>query len=579
MTEFLNLMGIKEFSREDNRSVNDRQVFAVDWNFSLEDTSILPERRKDLKENPFLLKIFHINDLHNNIYTFDDDYSESPVFSRIVNEVEKERLSLLDNNSGILFLSAGDDCTGSPLDHLTGYDGENFICHPAYSAYSLGGIDATVLGNHDFDNGLQTLKQSIKQDANFPVLSANLNHDGELDGLVYPGAIIVIKGVRIGIIGLTTPGHIRSRKGSEFSIDNPVGSVHKLYKKLSGVCDSIILLSHLGYKLGSYFAAVKLMGDLELASNFKEYNIDLIIGGHTHDFLNINGLVSENIVNNIPIVQAGYNGLFYGKNILSISNQNCLVNTSIIPVGNKSENAKFELKYKNSLTGRSIAKLKKTIGNFKVSKNYDMKTNEVFKDSYENPMANFITDALASSVRVVESGIDFALIDGASMIKFFNSDRGSVNIIDVYKLMPYADTMVTSTITGSELEDLINGNALRINKDNSPNIERGFLHFSSEIRYTFNSTKLISTDILINNIPLESCYETTFTFTMPNFVQGLSRKWEEEELAKGKTLFNVRDLKKEDTGMYARNELLNYIKLNGVSKESGFLIDGRLKNL
>ncbi|MCD6397279.1 MAG: bifunctional metallophosphatase/5'-nucleotidase, partial [Spirochaetaceae bacterium] len=257
-------MGIKEFygidGKVDGKINKDRRVFAVDWNFSDIDAGNLPERRDDLQENPFLLKIFHINDLHNNIYTFDDDYYESPVFSRIINEVEKERLSSNDNNSGVLFLSAGDDCTGSPLDHLTGYDGENFICHPAYSAYSLGGIDATVLGNHDFDNGLQTLKHSIHQDANFPVLSANLKHDGELDGLVYPGAVIIIKGVRIGIIGLTTPGHIRSRKGSEFYIDNPVGSINKLYKKLSGVCDSIILLSHLGYKLGSYFAAVKIMG-------------------------------------------------------------------------------------------------------------------------------------------------------------------------------------------------------------------------------------------------------------------------------------------------------------------------------
>ncbi len=570
-------MGIKEFFQSENRSVIERQVYAVDWNFSVEDTSIFPERRKDLKENPFLLKIFHINDLHNNIYTFDDDYSESPVFSRIVNEVEKERSASIDYNSGILFLSAGDDCTGSPLDHLTGYDGEKFISHPAYSAYSLGGIDATVLGNHDFDNGLQTLKHSINQDANFPVLSANLNHDGELDGLVYPGAVIVIKGVRIGIIGLTTPGHIRSRKGSEFSIDNPVESVNKLYKKLSGVCDSIILLSHLGYKLGSYFAAVKIMGDLELASKLKEYNIDLIIGGHTHDFLNINGLISENIINNIPIVQAGYNGLFYGKDVLSISNQNCLVKTSIIPVANKSKNNEFEIKYSDSLTGRSINKLKKPIGNFKVSKNYDMKTNEVFKDSYENPMANFITDALASSVRAVGYDIDFALIDGASMINFFNSARRSINIIDVYKLMPYADTMVISTIKGSDLEDLIKGNAFRKNRDNSPNVERGFLHFSSELRYTIINKNLKSTDIFINNNPLKNYYDTIFTFAMPNFVQGLSRKWEEEELAKGTTIFNIRELNKEDTGMYARNELLNYIKLNGVSKESGFLIDGRLK--
>lgn len=55
------------------------------------------------------------------------------------------------------------------MDHLAGYDGENFICHPAYTAYALSGLDATVLGNHDFDAGLKTLEKAIAQDACFPV--------------------------------------------------------------------------------------------------------------------------------------------------------------------------------------------------------------------------------------------------------------------------------------------------------------------------------------------------------------------------------------------------------------------------
>ena len=82
-------MGIKEFYGIDGKvdgEINKvRRVFAVDWNFTDLDAANLPERRDDLKENPFFLKIFHINDLHNNIYTFDVDYSEIPVFSKIPN--------------------------------------------------------------------------------------------------------------------------------------------------------------------------------------------------------------------------------------------------------------------------------------------------------------------------------------------------------------------------------------------------------------------------------------------------------------------------------------------------------------
>ncbi|NQT60599.1 MAG: bifunctional metallophosphatase/5'-nucleotidase [Bacteroidetes bacterium] len=570
-------MGIQEYSRSVGANGNDRRVFAVDWNFSAIDASHLPKKRDNLKEKPFLLKIFHINDLHCNIYAFGEDYSATPVFSKIVNVVQKEReLSECRYDTGVLFLSAGDDSTGSPMDHLTGYDGKDFICNPIYSAFTLAGVDATVLGNHDFDTGLQTLKQSIRKDAVFPVLSANLKHDGELDGLVYPGAVIVIKGVRIGIIGLTTPGQIRSREGSDFSITNPLKSVKELYDKLSWFCDSIIILSHLGYKLGSTFAAVKIMGDLELASNLKDQKIDLIIGGHTHDFLNINGLELKNLVNKIPVLQAGYNGLFYGKTILKISDQNSLIHTSVIPTGTLPSNSNFDSAYENTNAGRAIAELKKSVGSLELTEEFRLNDYEILKDSFENPMANFITDALASVIRDTGQAIDFTLIDGTSMITFFNSKRKTVNTIDVYRLMPYADTIVLITITGRILSDIIHGNARRLNRDDNPNTERGFLHFSRELRYTLDKTMDNVMDIIIDGSPLDTCYEKIFTLAMPNYVQGLSRNWEESEKAVGKTIISLRDIPKKDTGMYVRNELLQFIKRKGVSEGSGFLTDGRL---
>lgn len=570
-------MGIKEFYRLDGGINNNKRVFAVDWNFSASDAASLPVRREDLEENPFLLKIFHINDLHCNIHSFAEDYSTVPVFSKIVNEVEKEReISRNQPDTGVIFLSAGDDSTGSPMDHFTGYDGKDFICHPVYSAFGIAGLDATVLGNHDFDTGLNTLKKSIRNDAVFPVLSANLKHDGELDSLVYPGVIIVIKGVRIGIIGLTTPGQIRSREGSSFSITNPLETVEEFYDKLVPFCDSIIILSHLGYKLGSTFAAVKIMGDVELASSLKDQKIDLIIGGHTHDFLNINGLEIKNIVNNIPVLQAGFNGLFYGRTILKISDQNNLIHTSVLPTGNLLSNRNFDLAYENTGAGRSTAALKIPLGNMDLFDESKLKSYDIFKDSFENPMANFITDALVEVIRDTGQAVDFILIDGTSMMRFFNPHQKNVNIVDVYSLMPYADTIVLITVKGKVLADIVKENARRINRDDSPNIERGFLHFSKELRYTIDRTRDDVLDIIINGTPLEACYDNLFTLAMPNYVQGLSRSWEESETACGNTINGFKNIPKKDTGLYVRNELVKYIKKKGVSAESGFLIDGRL---
>jgi len=571
-------MGIKEFFGTGGKIDNDRRVFAVDWSFSEIDAVTLPERRDDLSENPFLLKIFHINDLHCNIYTFDDDYSTMPVFSKIVNEVEKERnLSKDQPDAGVLFLSAGDDSTGSPMDHLTGYDGKDFICHPVYSAFGLAGLDATILGNHDFDTGLETLKKSIKNDTVFPVLSANLEHNGELNGLVYPGAVVVIKGVRIGIIGITTPGQIRSREGSIFSFNNPLKSVEKYYKKLSPLCDSIIILSHLGYKLGSTFAAVKIMGDMELASSLKDQNIDLIIGGHTHDFLNINGLEIKNIVNDIPILQAGFNGLFYGRTILRISNKNNLIQTAVLPTAYLQSNSHFDLAYENTDTGKNISTVKKNIGNIDIKEVYKYKNFDICKDSLENPMANFITDSLVSILNKTNYKINFSLIDGTSMMKFFNPERKNITIADIYYLMPYADTIVLLNITGKKLEEIITENIKRINVDGKHNIDRGFLHFSKEIRYKIDQANDSILDISINEIPLEDCHNKSFTIAMPNYVQGLSKSWEESEAAKGIILKGFKGITKKDTGLYVRNELIKFVKENGVSERSGFILDGRLE--
>jgi len=571
-------MGIKEFFGIGGKIDKDRRVFAIDQKFSDIDTAGFPERRDDLEEHPFLLKIFHINDLHCNIHTFDDDYSTMPVFSKIVNEVEKERrISKNQPNTGVLFLSAGDDSTGSPMDHLTGYDGKDFICHPVYSAFGLAGVNATILGNHDFDTGLETLKKSIKNNPVFPVLSANLEHNGELDGLVYPCAVVVIKGVRIGIIGITTPGQIRSREGSIFSINNPLKSVEEYYKKLSPFCDSIIILSHLGYKLGSTFAAVKIMGDVELASCLNEQKIDLIIGGHTHDFLNINGLEIKNIINDIPILQAGFNGIFYGKSILRISNDNCLIKTSVLPTGNIVSNRKFDLEYENSDAGRSIITLKKSIGIIDLKGKYKNINYALFKDSFENPMANFITDSMVSVLNKTSYKINFSLIDGTSMMKFFDLERKNITIADIYYLMPYADTIVLLNITGKKLEEIIIENIKRINKDGKHNIDRGFLHFSKEIRYKIDPAGNSLLDISIDNISLETCYDKSFTLAMPNYVQGLSRSWEKSEAANGIILKGFKDIQKKDTGLYVRNELTKYVRENGVSEESGFLLDGRLE--
>jgi 2',3'-cyclic-nucleotide 2'-phosphodiesterase (5'-nucleotidase family) len=570
-------MGIKEYDKKDGTKYSDRRVFAVDRNFSEADALQLPERRENLKDNPFTLHIIHINDFHCSVYDFSCDDNGRPVFSKIAAEVASLRQAAEKrDDTGVLFLSGGDDAVGSPMDHLAGYDGENFICHPAYTAYALSGLDATVLGNHDFDAGLKTLEKAIAQDACFPVLSANLIHDGELDGLVFPAAVVVIKGLRIGIIGLTTPGQIRSRDGSKFAIAAPLESVRDMHAKLAGVCDVVLILSHIGYRLGSTFATVKIMGDYELAQQLDHRQFDAIIGGHTHDLLNIHGMEPKHLVHGIPILQAGYNGLFFGRAEMHIGETKTLVRAELFPTGPRDGSPEFDEAFATSKPGVFLPSLRQPLSAMRLPDDYDRQRHESLRDSFEHPTANFITDALATRFRDHGYHVDLFLIDGANMITFFPAGKDSVNIIDVYRLMPYADSIVSLTLTGKTLERIIRENALRLDREDEPHLERGFLHFSRELRYRLHRKSRTADAITINGRRLNVCLEEHFAIAMPNFAQGLAKVWEDTLPLTGKELCSLREMKRSDSGLYVRNELVAYIREHGVSPDSGFTIDGRL---
>jgi len=114
-----------------------------------------------------------------------------------------------DPLSAVLLLSAGDELAGSIFDDVSA----NGLLHPVYHLYSRMGLDAAVLGNHDLDLGPARLAEAIRRHARFPVLAANLAPTPELAKLVHPAALLVVKGVRVGLVGLTTPARAEARPG------------------------------------------------------------------------------------------------------------------------------------------------------------------------------------------------------------------------------------------------------------------------------------------------------------------------------------------------------------------------------
>jgi 5'-nucleotidase/UDP-sugar diphosphatase len=121
----------------------------------------------------------------------------------------------------VLALSSGDDAVGSVFDALLGHDEASYRTHAAYRLYSAAGIDASAMGNHDLDLGVRRLAQSLLRDARFPLLTANLAGCSWLSGLYFPAAIFVVKGVRVAVIGLTTPAQIAPQPDSTLHFRPP----------------------------------------------------------------------------------------------------------------------------------------------------------------------------------------------------------------------------------------------------------------------------------------------------------------------------------------------------------------------
>jgi 5'-nucleotidase/UDP-sugar diphosphatase len=153
---------------------------------------------------------------------------------------------------------------------------------------------------------------------------------------------LLSRGVRVGIIGITTPAAIKAQVDTGVHIVNPVQVVHNILPALRPLCDVIIILSHLGYSLSAGAAAVSEAGDVELARSLPPGGVQLIVGGHTHHVLNEQGLSAYNIVNHIPIVQAGSLGRFLGEVDITVHHSADVTNVRLTPTADLPVDDEFE---------------------------------------------------------------------------------------------------------------------------------------------------------------------------------------------------------------------------------------------
>lgn len=543
---------------------------------------VLPTKRNDLVNNDFFLTLFHFNDVHGHLVRF-TSITEEPVFTRLGYQIAEKQQKVKDDPfRAVLTLSAGDDCIGTVFDELMDKPIDGNPIHASYQLYSAAGVDLSVLGNHDFDLGVNVLEQSIRNDAKFPVLAANLKDCSELNDLIYPAAILVIKGIRVGIIGLVTAAEnkLGTKNGC---IANPVETAKNIIPALTPLCDVIILLTHLGYSLDATSALTADAGDVELAKQLPYGAVHLIVGGHSHHELNQQGLSPRNIVNGIPIVQAGSLGRYLGRVDIRVKQATSavthvrLIATETLPI-----DTALEHDIMSPLLQRAKDYFGRILG--EVENDYHLSTDHVRNTfaSGELSLANFITDGMLLQLRSAGQEVDLAMID-ASCVRRGLEPGGKLTYGDWFNLMPFADTIRIYRITGAQLLALLQDNACRIDRPGEPNTERGFLQFSQEVRYKIllGKTRGDATisEVTINGTQIEQLLESTFNIAATSFVRELASNWENccEQL-EGCNLVDLHEYNYFETDYFLRREMVKYIVLHhGVTKLSGAYQDGRLK--
>jgi len=246
------------------------------------------------------LVIIHLNDTHSHFEPVRSGVDAG--FGGVI-----ERAAYIDSvraargEENVLLVHAGDFSQGTS--YFTQLGGDLEIATINALKY-----DVVTLGNHEFDNGLDELARRLSM-LECPVVCANYDFSSfDAGKYIKPYVVLEKAGKKIGVFGILTDitrSVDRSISAQMPKLDDvEVAQKWADYLKLTEGCDLVIALTHIGFE-GEAFM------DTQLAAATR--NIDMIIGGHSHTFLEEMQYVDNLDGEPVPIVTDGCWGLYIGQ--------------------------------------------------------------------------------------------------------------------------------------------------------------------------------------------------------------------------------------------------------------------------
>ncbi len=383
------------------------------------------------KGKTYKLTVLHTNDHHGHFWPNKDGEFGLAARATLIKEIREQ----VKNEGGhVLLLDAGDVNTGTPQSDML--DAE-----PDFRGMSGLGYDMMALGNHEFDNSLQTIFKQRKW-AGFPFIAANIYYKST-SRRVFPSHMVKeLDDLKVTIFGLTTED-TPIKSNPEFSkhlrFTPVVEEAKKIVPYLRQNADVLIAVTHAGHYANESHGA-NAPGDVSIALSVK--GIDLIVGGHTHI-----PLVTADIQNGTIIVQAQDWGKYLGRVDLEIlDGKVTLKENKLIPINLKgaplkiAQDAVME-SFLSPFKMQGDAALKTEIGETEVALIGDRRIVRF----QETNLGNLIAESYRAKFHA-----DFGITNSGGIRDTIPA--GKITLEELMTVLPFGNDIGTATMTGEEIE-------------------------------------------------------------------------------------------------------------------------------
>ncbi|WP_049857726.1 bifunctional UDP-sugar hydrolase/5'-nucleotidase UshA [Trabulsiella odontotermitis] len=459
--------------------------------------------RQSGNENGELLTILHTNDHHGAWW---QNKSGHEGLANRYAMIERIRQEVAAQNGTVVLLDAGDVNTGTPESDL-------LLAEPDFKGMAQIGYDAMTLGNHEFDHPL-TLLQQQQVWAGFPFLSANIYNTTTGQRAFTPYTVLQKNQLKIGVLGLTTVD--TKVVGSKQILANldfrpPVSETRKVLAEMRNAKpDVVIALSHLGYYYNGHHGS-NAPGDVALARQLPPGSVDLIIGGHSHTAVCLDGdkldadwhkkaSCQPDRQNGIWIFQALDSGHYLGRADFRLkAGKLTLLRYQLLPVvapeGEKTANVQALYTLLESMKKQVDGQLTAPLGKV----NHKL---EGDRDQVRNRQTNM--GRLIIQAQMEKTGADFGIISSGSIRSSIAA--GPVSWRDVLKVQPFGNTVTSVELTGQEIIDYLNVVAFK-----TP----GSGAYAQLHAISWKPVKGHVTDVVINGKPLER--DKRYRMSLPSY--------------------------------------------------------------